>query len=270
MLARHAVGRDRFTRSACAGLFFLASGGTVGFAEPDGQAELPFRPASCRISVIPKAGFAWVTICASRGEAVATLERFGPAGHDLVMLDEARMRLSVGKSHDNDLVLDGDAAASRVHAVLERVGPAWCITDVGSTNGTMVNGERLFAPRTLSDRDEILIGRTRLVLHDPVANGDVTTEPLRQAPARTPGEQRVLVELCRPVLSGQVFTSASSVHSMADALFVTESAVKQHLDRMYDKFGIDPRPGESRRVLLANQAIQTGAVTLRDLQGLSK
>ncbi|MET0145075.1 MAG: FHA domain-containing protein [Ilumatobacteraceae bacterium] len=196
---------------------------------------------------------------------MATLERFGPAGHDLVVLEAVRGSISVGKSPDNDLVIDADPAVSRVHATLERVGPAWCVTDLGSTNGTIVNGERVFAPRTLFDRDEIVVGRTRLVLRDPSARGDVTTAPLRSPPARTPAEQRVLVELCRPVLSGQAFTPPSSVRAVADALFVTESAVKQHLDRLYDKFAILADVGGSRRVLLANEAIQTGAVTMRDL-----
>ena len=196
---------------------------------------------------------------------MATLERFGPTGHDLVVLDESQGRLSIGKSSTNDLPIDDDSTVSRVHAVLEHVGPAWCITDVGSKNGTSVNGEPLFAPRTLSDRDVIIMGRTRLVMRDPGARGDVTTEPLRAAPPRTAGEQRVLVELCRPVLSGQAFTSPSSVRAIAEALYVTDSAVKQHLDRLYDKFGIRADAGVSRRVLLANEAIQTGAVSLKDL-----
>ena len=197
---------------------------------------------------------------------MATLERFGPTGHDLVVLDESRPALSLGKNPDNDLVLDDDPSVSRVHARLERAGPAWCITDLGSTNGTTVNGERLFAPRTLFDRDEVLVGRTRLVLRDPTARGDVTTAPLKPPPDRTPGEQRVLVELCRPVLSGQAFTPPSSVRAIAHALFVTDSAVKQQLDRLYDKFDIYDAAGGSRRVLLANEAIQRAAVTLRDLQ----
>jgi len=197
---------------------------------------------------------------------VATLERFGPMGHDLVVLDESRGPISVGKSPDNDLVLDGDPSISRVHARLERMGPVWCITDLGSTNGTTVNGERLFAPRTLHDRDEVLLGLTRLVLRDPTARGDVTTTPVKPPPDRTPGEQRVLIELCRPVMSGQAFTPPSSVRVIAEALVVTESAVKQQLDRLYDKFGIYDAAGGSRRVLLANEAIQRAAVTMRDLQ----
>ena len=197
---------------------------------------------------------------------MTTLERFGPVGHDLVAIDDADSSLAVGKSEENDLVLDGDPAVSRVHARLERVGPAWCVTDLGSTNGTWVNGERIFAPRTIYDGDELLLGRTRLVLRDRGARGGVTTAPVRAAPSRTPAEHRVLVELCRPVLSGQAFTPPSSVRAIADALYVTESAVKQHLDRLYDKFGIYRADGVSRRVLLANEAIQTAAVTLRDLR----
>jgi hypothetical protein len=196
---------------------------------------------------------------------MATLERFGPAGHDLVLLDESRGRYSIGKSATNDLSIVDDPTVSRVHAVLEHIGPAWCLTDVGSTNGTWVNGKRIFAPYALADREEFRVGLTRLRLNDPAARGDVTTEPLRAAPPRTNGEQRVLVELCRPVLSGQAFTPPSSVRAIADALFVTDSAVKQHLDHLYDKFGIRTEDGVSRRVRLANEAIQTGAVTLRDL-----
>ena len=196
---------------------------------------------------------------------MATLERFGPTGHDLVVLDEGKGRLTIGKSATTDLPITDDPSVSRVHAMFEHLGPAWCLTDLGSTNGTTVNGKALSAPRTLSDRDVNIVGRTRLQLRDPGARGDVTTEPLRAAPARTAGEQRVLVELCRPVLSGEAFTQPASVHAIAQALYVTDSAVKQHLDRLYDKFGIRSETGLSRRVRLANEALQTGAVSLRDL-----
>ena len=154
--------------------------------------------------------------------------------------------LSSARARTTTCVIDDDPAVSRVHAVLEHVGPAWCITDVGSTNGTCVNGERLFAPARCPTATRSSSG----------AHGwsCATRRPRRRdhraaaaAPARTPGEQRVLVELCRPVLSGQAFTSPSSVRAIAEALFVTESAVKQHLDRLYDKFGIHADAGVSRR-----------------------
>ena len=146
---------------------------------------------------------------------------------------------------------------------------------LGSTNGTLVNGERIFAPRTLCHGDEILVGRTRLVLRDPAARADVTTAPLRAAPPRTPGEQRVLVELCRPVLSGQAFTPPSSVRAIADALYVSESAVKQHLERLYDKFAIREQraqlatrscwPTRSSRAAPSRSRTSTRTPTRRDL-----
>ena len=48
-------------------------------------------------------------------------------------------------------------------------------------------------------------------------------------------------------------------------MFVTEAAVKQHLGRLFDKFGIEEGK-TSRRQRLANEAVQTGAVQLADLQ----
>ena len=197
---------------------------------------------------------------------MASLERFGPAGHDLVVLDPACDRISVGKSDDNDLVIDGDPAVSRVHAKLERMGPAWCITDLGAMNGTILNGERVLVTTRLGDGDEVLLGRTRLIYRDRDARPEATTERVAHAPTLTKGEKRVLVELCRPVLSGSTFTEPASVREMARTLYVGENAVKQHLGHMYDKFGIYSEPGLHRRVRLANEAIQRGAVTLRDLR----
>jgi DNA-binding NarL/FixJ family response regulator len=51
---------------------------------------------------------------------------------------------------------------------------------------------------------------------------------------------------------------------MAQELFVTEAAIKQHLQNLYDKFAI-PTEGE-RRVRLANEAIRRGAVTIAMLR----
>jgi hypothetical protein len=196
---------------------------------------------------------------------VAILECFGPAGHGMTSITEIDGRISVGKSDQNRLVIHDDPTVSRAHAVLEHVGPSWCIEDVGSTNGTLVNGERIFGPRVLVHGDEIVIGRTRMVLHDPNRKGDDTTEPLAPPPDLTKTEKRVLVELCRPVLSGGAFRPPSSVEAIAESLFVGGGAIKQHLGHMYDKFGILDEERD-KRIKLANLAIETGAVTMKDLQ----
>ena len=78
-------------------------------------------------------------------------------------------------------------------------------------------------------------------------------------PELTRRERDVLVALCRPALEEDVFTEPASVREIADALVVTEAAVKQHLLHLYDKFAIADS-GERRRVRLAKEAIRRGAV----------
>ncbi|HEY5424789.1 MAG TPA: FHA domain-containing protein [Ilumatobacteraceae bacterium] len=196
---------------------------------------------------------------------MAMLERRGPGGSELLMLDETVGRMSIGRNADNDIVVDGDATVSRVHASVERIGPAWCVTALHTTNGTFVNGEQIFGAHKLSDQDEIRVGKTVLVLRDPTSRGGATTVPIRKAPRRTQKEQRVLIELCRPVLAGKAFTPPASRTTIAKTMYVTVGAVQQHLIHLYDKFEIYPDDEQSRRVLLANEAIQSGAVTMKDL-----
>lgn len=65
-------------------------------------------------------------------------------------------RFLIGRSKTQaDLRLD-DPNVSRQHAVVERVGAAWYIVDLGSTNGVNVSGERV-ARRALADGDLIVI-----------------------------------------------------------------------------------------------------------------
>ncbi|TMD96487.1 MAG: FHA domain-containing protein [Chloroflexi bacterium] len=89
------------------------------------------------------------------------MEVSGPSGDRLCPLEGGRV--AVGRHDGNDIVLEGDDRASRLHAVLDRVGGGWCLTDLGSSNGTYVNGQRITAGRALRHGDEVLIGTTRLV-----------------------------------------------------------------------------------------------------------
>jgi FHA domain len=78
-------------------------------------------------------------------------------------------------------------------------------------------------------------------------------------------EREVLLVLCRTVLGGAAFTEPASIREIAEALVVTEAAVKQHLAHLYDKFGIHGG-GERGRVQLANEALRRGAVTIAELR----
>ena len=84
-------------------------------------------------------------------------------------------RLTIGRSRVNDIALLSDQGVSRVHALVERLGSAWCLRDLGSRNGTSVNGERLVTARALRNGDHIMIGSWRAVFHDDRENESAIT-----------------------------------------------------------------------------------------------
>jgi len=69
---------------------------------------------------------------------------------------------TLGRVPDCDIQLD-DFTVSRQHAVVVRQGSAWLIRDLGSLNGTYVNGERV-EEAALTQGDDVQIGRFRLVV----------------------------------------------------------------------------------------------------------
>jgi hypothetical protein len=80
-------------------------------------------------------------------------------GSDLVLNSAP---LTVGRSEQNDVDLRGDDFASAQHARFDPRRDGVWLTDVGSTNGTFVNGARLERPRRLAPGDVIRIGATDL------------------------------------------------------------------------------------------------------------
>jgi len=88
----------------------------------------------------------------------------GPVGA-LVLADGKRVTLgdepiSIGRLNECEIVLT-DPNVSRRHAEVRRDGPAFVISDLGSTNGTRVNGARV-NERALQGGDEITLGETTL------------------------------------------------------------------------------------------------------------
>ena len=63
----------------------------------------------------------------------------------------------LGRDLGNDIVV-GDADISRRHAHLVWQGDAYMVEDLGSTNGTYVNGERLTGPKLLAGGETIMFG----------------------------------------------------------------------------------------------------------------
>jgi hypothetical protein len=70
--------------------------------------------------------------------------------------------VTIGRGADNDMALDGDEFASSRHARVEPKRDGVWVEDVGSTNGTFVNGVKLTRPRKLTAGDVIRVGETDL------------------------------------------------------------------------------------------------------------
>jgi FHA domain len=75
-------------------------------------------------------------------------------------LDAAEV--TIGRSGQNDVPLEGDEFASARHVRIEPRSDGVWVLDLGSTNGTFVNGERLEAARRLAPGDVVRIGETEL------------------------------------------------------------------------------------------------------------
>ncbi len=72
----------------------------------------------------------------------------------------------IGRAVENDIVITSKRV-SREHARVRREGWRVMLEDLGSTNGTYLNDERVMSPMALHDEDRIKIGDVVFVFHDP-------------------------------------------------------------------------------------------------------
>jgi pSer/pThr/pTyr-binding forkhead associated (FHA) protein len=70
--------------------------------------------------------------------------------------------LTIGRGGQNDVTVDADEFASARHVRIEPRRDGVWVHDLGSTNGTYVNGVRIDRPRKLMDGDLVRIGETEL------------------------------------------------------------------------------------------------------------
>ena len=92
----------------------------------------------------------------------------------------------IGRDVTNDIVI-GDAEVSRQHARITRTPGGYVVEDMGSTNGTFVNGERLTAPRVLRDSDLVGLSEKVTLSFEAVVPGtDETVVSQAEEPERYP------------------------------------------------------------------------------------
>ena len=93
--------------------------------------------------------------------------------------------MSIGREAGNDIVIQ-DAELSRNHSRISRRGGAFVLEDLGSTNGTFVNRQRLTSPRTLAPGDEIGFGENVVVVFQGEGAAATVAAAGRQPATRQP------------------------------------------------------------------------------------
>ena len=81
-----------------------------------------------------------------------------PSGERIGLTDEPNV---IGRLANCRIIIS-DTNTSRQHAQITRSGSGFAINDLGSTNGTFVNGERVLGDRRLADGDIVTVGAVSL------------------------------------------------------------------------------------------------------------
>jgi hypothetical protein len=95
--------------------------------------------------------------------------------------------ISIGRDISNDVVIS-DSEISRKHARLILQSGGYVLEDLGSTNGTFVNGQRLMGPHLLRPGELIMLGENVSLTYEPGFDQDAT---MVSSPGPRPGTAEV-------------------------------------------------------------------------------
>lgn len=155
------------------------------------------------------------------------------AGAFLVVEDD----LVIGRQVEGPGRLADDEEISRSHARISREPAGHCsIEDLGSTNGTFVNGLRIASPQTISEGDTLEVGATTLVVREtprvasvepkaPVpAAAQPTVVPRRAAAAQAP--EPAALEPLEPESPAEAPAAAAEAEAKVEAPAAAEAEVE--------------------------------------------
>jgi len=149
---------------------------------------------------------------------------------------------TIGRREDNAYVL-ADPRVSRVHAEIRRVASAVIVTDLDSSAGTTVNGERLTGPHALHHGDRIGFGPVIVSFEDPAVAATDQDETLVLSMSRvvedldSPHLSPRQLEVLKGMAEGKTNSEIGAV------LGVTERTVKAYAQELFDKLGARNRAG---------------------------
>ena len=127
--------------------------------------------------------------------------------------------VKIGRNDSNDIVIDEDSMSGDHAELHQRAGGNYELTDLNSTNGTRVNGEKLSEPVMLNNGDKVRFGNVEAVY---------VSEISAEATEELPPEESYEPEIARESQTPQTFSSMSPFKSKTakkDSLGVCAIAV---------------------------------------------
>ena len=172
-----------------------------------------------------------------KGRALAYLEDQDGTRHAL-----GTNPITLGRDESNDVSLRSDLRISRTHARLVNREGQWVLNDLGSKNGTFVNG-RAISIHPLRDGDQIRIGAS-------IWRFCTEVDPLATAAATDAGALLPRANLTeREVEVLKLVSEGSSDKEIARRLQISVNTVRSHLDRINQKTGLRKRSELTRLAL---------------------
>jgi pSer/pThr/pTyr-binding forkhead associated (FHA) protein len=126
-----------------------------------GRTETPRVPQATEQSLIPERSTGKTeALQLPEGKRLSLAILEGPDAGSVYRIEKPRV--TIGRANA-DLTLN-DSEASRQHAAVEIRDAVFTLTDLGSTNGTLVGGEKINDAVELTDKSEFQVGTTTLML----------------------------------------------------------------------------------------------------------
>ncbi len=143
---------------------------------------------------------------AATGKAFPWLERFVPESSSPELIEVGKVPFTIGRSEECDYQI-ASSRVSRQHAEIGKAAGAYLLRDLGSTNGTFVNGQKIDQVR-LSEGDLVVIADVELTYRTgegSTAGQKTATQVMRQSDSRSGDEpeENVPIDFIQAVRSIQ-------------------------------------------------------------------
>ncbi|RMH73785.1 MAG: FHA domain-containing protein [Gemmatimonadetes bacterium] len=136
------------------------------------------------------------------------------------------MEIRIGRAEDNDLIID-DRTVSKNHAKITREGRIFFIEDLGSANGTWINGKRIRKRTQIHESDKIELGKHILTPAEKMDIFESVDQTLIVTGMQSP--QNVTVSRTgSPMIKGKYIVIGFGLAALITLIFVLQYGLKPH------------------------------------------